>query len=279
MTTSFVQTKTAEIRGQTTPKKVNISLVSTSGRYRIGPSERPPIKHDNGFLDKFNTEPPTFADRAQLAWWITQLEGAEAFRPDLADATAAYRHFLTGSGADRSINYERYIESDKSGEVTLKRILADFVRHTTIIGKNRDHFFVTSSQYALGGGSEFPYPQTENWQKAIGAHFAWVSGEVHIATNSSNYLDEFSAIVEIHIEDMYNFNPGAADIATGIPDSANGRFEVTGLAKQYRNLAKITRNIGWTEGQTPEAAVDSASGNPRLRQRRPNDNRRLRNRV
>ena len=35
---------------------------------------------------------------------------------------------------------------------------------------------------------------------------------------------------------------GAADIATGAPDSANGRFEVTGLGHEYLQTATLTPN-------------------------------------
>ena len=45
------------------------------------------------------------------------------------------------------------------------------------------------------------------------------------------------------MKDMYNFNPGAADIVTGTPDSANGRFEITGLANEYLNESTITRTF------------------------------------
>lgn len=34
-------------------------------------------------------------------------------------------------------------------------------------------------------------------------------------------------------EDRYNFRPGQADLAAGIPDSDDGVFEITGLGKHY----------------------------------------------
>ena len=78
----------------------------------------------------------------------------------------------------------------------------------------------------------------------------------------------------LHAEDRYNFNPGAHDITTGIPDSANGQFEVTGLAKQYTNYSTLQRTVGWTEIPSPEVG-----GVPAHRQRQPSDNRRVRNRL
>jgi hypothetical protein len=53
----------------------------------------------------------------------------------------------------------------------------------------------------------------------------------------------------VHAEDRYNFNPGAADIATGTPDGANGRFEQTGLAHQYTNSGSLEREVSWSQGR------------------------------
>lgn len=60
----------------------------------------------------------------------------------------------------------------------------------------------------------------------------------------------FDADVTIHVEDRYNVNLGATDVATGIPDSANGRFEITGLATQYTNHATIIRHVKWNESSS-----------------------------
>jgi len=260
-------------------KIVDVRLVQRSGRYRIGGATRPAIHHDEGFLGQFPSEQPTVKDRAELAMWRARLEGAEALRPDLADATAAYRHFLDGGGKDRTLSYERYVQNDASGAKTLESLMGDFEYHAEIIGHNRDTFSVTSESYAVGADPVFfPYPATENWQKAIGAHIVWVSADVHVTTDPRDLKDLFQAGVIIHFEDRYNFNPGANDIVTGIPDSANGRFEITGLAHQYTNYATLSRNVTWKEGEGINATV-SSSGTDRDSTRRPDDNRRLRNRI
>ena len=258
-------------------KVVNVPLVERSGRYRVGEPIRPDIKHDNGFLGQFAPEEPIVSDRLQLAYWRAKLESAEALRSGLADATAAYRHFLGASGSDRVFNYERYVSDDTSGAKTLQSLLNDFKEHAGIIGQNRESFHLTSEPYAIGGDAAFfPYPATENWQKAIGAHVAWASATVIVSTDKKDFKDIFEAQVTIHVEDRYNFNPGANDIATGIPDSANGRFEITGLGKQYMNYATITRSLQWKEGERWAVPGGGAIAG---RQRKPADNRRLRNRV
>jgi WXG100 family type VII secretion target len=103
--------------GNTSPQQI--------GPFHIGPPQRPPITHDNGFSDPALHEDPGFSDYAQLAKWKVMLEGSEAFRHDLVDANAAYRHFLEGDGQDRTFSYERYVESDSSGKTTLNNSIID----------------------------------------------------------------------------------------------------------------------------------------------------------
>lgn len=263
-------------------------MTDTSGRYRIGPPTRPSIKHDNGFLDTFPRRAPTASDRLQFAKWVSMLEGSEAlcsgptknFIPscsgeDLADANAAYRHFLFGEGEDRTINYERYLKDDASGREVIPNLLRDFKQHVEIIGNDRIKFSVTSSAYSVGNTGIAPYPATANWQKAIGAHTLWVSADVSVAANAKAEII-YTAEITIHMEDRYNFNPGNVDIATGVPDSANGIFEVTGLAHQYTNYATVRRQVSWREGDWSAA---NTKGAPTSRQRKPQNNRRIRNRT
>lgn len=69
----------------------------------------------------------------------------------------------------------------------------------------------------------------------------------------------FRLDMTLHAEDRYNFNPGAKDITTGIPDSDNGIFEVTGLAKQYTQTATLRRIIEWQYGTLGTGSTSTAS--------------------
>ncbi len=80
----------------------------------------------------------------------------------------------------------------------------------------------------------------------------------------------------LHAEDQYNFNPGAHDIKTGIPDAANGVFEVTGLAQQYMNYATLYRLVRWSGKTADSPSVSRIAAD---RDRKPDDNRRARNRL
>ncbi len=286
----------------------------TDATYSVGPEKRPPIHHDNGFLqnpkDPNDPKPqptvePGFSDRASLAWWKTKLEGAEAiqgvpFAPhnDIPDGLAAYRHFLEGNGKDRTFSYERYVENDASGKTTLQNATRDIQlaaeqKYAEMIAKDpslKDKpvtFELTGTAIGAGSGGgtvkqqelakKYPYPQTENWQKAIGAHSIWTSGKVTVTPPTKpGEKPQFQMDMKLHAEDRYNFNPGAQDIATGTPDADNGRFEQTGLAKQYMNYATLGRNVKWSQGNVNEATSEKVDVS---RQRQPDNNRRARNRT
>jgi len=260
----------------------------TIATYTLGPCKRPTIRHDNGFLDSFAKRGPTVAEHLQYQWWVGKLEVAEAaqnvpFMPhnDISDALAAYRHFLQGTGADRWFSYERYVANDSSGRATLDNAVADaqggawnLYRGSCKDDKGTEFEMISSALAANSGSTAFPYPSTENWQKAIGAHNFWICAKVQASGPCAS--PRFEMLMTLHVEDMYNFNPGAADIATGIPDAANGIFEVTGLAKQYLNVSQISRTVKWT-GKPSDVKLVTPS-NPR-RERQPADNRRVRNRL
>jgi hypothetical protein len=257
--------------------------------YKVGPPIRPSITHDDGFLAKFRPRAPTFADRARYAKWAALLEAAEAAQGmpliphnDLPDALATYRHFLHGKGADRTFSYERYVHGDPSGKVTLDNAITDARLGAEMIFTERSlrpSFQMSGTAIPCGSDDPdlsdlFPYPETENWQKALGAHRIWLSALVALSGPSAR--PEFSMLLTVHAEDRYNFNPGNADISTGIPDSANGRFEVTGLAKQYMNYAILARHVRWLGFTSKDAHVSPYTGG---RLRKPTDNRRARNRT
>jgi hypothetical protein len=264
--------------------------------FRVGPPQRPAIKHDDGFLGKFAPRKATDEDRAQLRAWIARLEVGEAiqgipFLPknNLPDALAAYRHFLFGDGKDRTFSYDRYVDQDASGRTTLANAIFQAqagAEELAMLRRSKPYgwaFQMTSSVIPCGTDSEespwgelYPYPATENWQKAIGAHYLWLSAGVTAAGNGIHL--QMTMNLTLHAEDRYNFNPNNEDIATGIPDAANGRFELTGLGHQYTNYSTLTRLVRWTsmsfDPKVP-ALVTGSSG----RHRQPADNRRLRNRL
>jgi hypothetical protein len=116
---------------------------------------------------------------------------------------------------------------------------------------------MTGGQISCGSSSLFPYPATENWQKAIGGHIIWLSGEVKVTDKSGEIW--FYLSMKVHAEDRYNFNPGQKDIATGIPDSDNGIFEITGLGKQFTQKSTLSRVIRWKHGSLSSGVTSHVS--------------------
>jgi hypothetical protein len=224
--------------------------------YRIGPASRPPISHDDGF-SKMPKLSPTPADYASMAKWRYILSGgAEVLRPDLVDAIAAYRHFWNGKRRKKHFDYDRYVANDISGRTTLRNAILDF-QHAVqeLFGDNSSlrRFLVTGPAIPCGSStgdpylrSHFPYPATENWQKAIGAHYIWLSGEVRVdAPTRASGEHSFEAVMEIHAEDRYNFNPGDKDIASNTKDAVNGRFVQLGWANGYDHFGRLQRHLRW----------------------------------
>jgi hypothetical protein len=267
--------------------------MATVATYQIGPPGRPSIYHDNGFLDRFSRRAPTMADRAKYMEWAALLEAAEVAQRvpliphnDLPDALAAYRHFLYGKGTDRTFSYNRYVASDISGSTPLNNAILDFRYGVESLAIPRPVGSATSFQVTSGsipcGSNEpdlsdlFPYPATENWQKALGSHMIRLSGSVTVSVSGSGTNRGYEVLMTLYAEDQYNFNPDAKDIATGIPDSANGVFEVTGLAQQYMNYSTLTWMLRWTGVTANPPAVSRLAGR---RDRQPGDNRRVRNRI
>src|SRR5262249_24066239 len=102
----------------------------------------------------------------------------------------------------------------------------------------------------------FPYPVTENWQKAIGAHYIWMSANVTVAPAARpNGKPRLTMHETLHAQDRYNFNPGMKDIATSTRDAENGRFQQVGLAKQYENSGTSRRNVAWDLGDLESGVV------------------------
>lgn len=271
---------------------------NTQTTYRTGEPQRPNIQHDNGFLQNPNnpsdpnpiaTKSPSWDDRKAYFAALTKADAALAAvnlgvpkwaTPDqfdkyldLPDGIRAYHHFLTGNGADRNFSYDKFVKDDAAGKAVLNNAIADtqrgaeaiyrqMVAADPLLANKSVTFKITGGQIGVGGGnSQFPYPQTENWQKAIGAHQIWNNATVTVTPGKNGAPPTFKMDYTLHAEDRYNFNPGAADIATGTPDAENGRFETVGLAHQYMNYGSLSRDVAWSSGQIN--STTNVTGGPR----------------
>lgn len=279
-------------------KTYSTTGAGTQATYKTGSPQRPNISYDNGFLQNSKnaadpkpiaTRSPSWDDRvayakaqlkADAALTAVNLGVSKSLTPDqfdkyldLPDGISAYHHFLNGNGADSKFSYDKFVKDDASGKAVLNNAVGDtqrgaediyrqMVANDPSLAGRSVTFKITGSQIGVGNDGKFPYPATENWQKAIGAHNIWSSAEVNVKPSAKAGVDPtFTMKYTLHGEDRYNFNPGAKDIATGQPDSDNGRFEVTGLARQYMNYGSLSRNVSWTSGNINSST--SVAGGPR----------------
>lgn len=271
----------------TTPLSTAGSGLGTRADYAIGPAQHPNIQHDNGFLQNPKdpndpvpqpTRSPTLEERKAYAKQVLKAEAGvlatqnhwpkgatpKAYQQylDLPDGIEGYDHFLTGNGADHHFSYDKYVQDDAAGKTTLRNAIGDtqqgaealyrdmLKKDPSLAGKPVS-FEMKGSPIGVGNpfDATYPYPATENWQKAIGGHTIWNSATVTVAPSTvPGDPPKFSMDYTLHAEDRYNFNPGMKDIATGQPDSDNGRFEVSGLGHQYMNYSTIERDVSWQEG-------------------------------
>jgi RHS repeat-associated protein len=216
---------------------LNILDILGLGNYRIGSPTEPPMTFDENFVYDPNAH-ATAGDYASWTWWSTKALGAMILRHDLVDAVAAYRHYLDATGTDMDVDYPKAYRDDKNihngvnNEIAAAQ--ADAEKLAASSGKTR--FAMTGDAERLGN------PSTENWQKTIGQHYIWGSADVE-------GCDTFTMTIAIHEKDRYNFNRGAHDIATGLPDDANGRFAVLGWAKSFITNGKVVKKVTWKKGQ------------------------------
>ncbi len=237
------------------------------------------------YLDNSKRREPTWEDRKKLARWRIALGLAEAghvtpaalvpksiaeeanLARELKDGLPAYHHFQYGDGKPRAVDYESflaakddgYVKGDASGAKILDSAIEDTRAAAIELDEmqfpgspGRRRFEMRSQVITVcKENPRYPYPVTQNWQKAIGGHPIWITAAVEVDADPATKRRDFRVMMRIHAEDMYNFDPGKRDIATGILDDANGLFEITGLANEYLNTGEANRTISFSVSLDP----------------------------
>lgn len=234
-----------------TPAPKQLPLVDAA--FTRGPPAAPTFDFDHGFLDRelanhrhvvddSKRQPPTAADVRSYRLWEGAALSALALRPDLADAVLAYLHFLWGGGTPYRFRYDIFVTTDGCGKRVLASAIEDTKRGVRELGLAlaqfdaaawEQTFDIRSGAVPVGGGDRYPYPATENWQKTIGGHGLWISAHVAMELDPMRHQARFDVAMTLHAVDMYNFDPHKHDVTSGISDAANGRFEITGLGREF----------------------------------------------
>lgn len=211
--------------------------------YQVGAPREPSVQFDEDFV--YDSARATPGDYLSAAEWRAKLAGAEMLRPDLADATAAYAHYWGNTGDTLQVAYGRAFQTDSGVRSNVNTEVSRTAAAVDAMAADQGSGTFSVSGQAHTAGT---YPTTENWQKAIGGYQQWSSANVTVNG------DQVSMRVTVHMMDRYNFNRGQADIASGAPDNANGRFTELGWAQPFDTRGQITKTVTWTLGQPPSAA-------------------------
>lgn len=289
--------QTAAVPAPASPNPANPPEVVVEGTtYEIGPDRRPDIRHDNGFLQNPDdptdpvprpTQAPTAADREYHADELLQARGGEVLsnvpfadkvdsRLGLDHALPAYRHFLSGDGADRTFDYDSFLDDDPAGRVVRENVQRDVrIAADQLYGELDTQvssepgasvrFEMRSDAISVSStdpNADYPYPRTEDWQKAIGGHAIWTGSEVTVTRLEDGRLLA-EASITLHAEDRYNFNPDQQDIATGAPDALRGRLEQVGLAHQFTQTGTSELTTSWIIGDPGTTDIGVGAGRRR----------------
>jgi len=187
----------------------------------VGPD---PVTNWGPFNVVNRTATATWKDYYNWAVYKVKNEAAQAIGI-LEDATPFYQHFRDNVGTKKKFDLQNGYQEDQSIEANVDaEIMAAAAAARQLFNGVSSFTF-----HAKAARPSKAYPLTENWQKTIGGHVLWATGNVEFnAAECKLDLD-----LTITAEDYYDFNPGQVDLATGLPDSDNARFEVLGWAKGF----------------------------------------------
>lgn len=217
--------------------------------FHIGEPSQPEWEVNKQYDNDFAYNPDATAsweDRLNWIKWKTLNEGAEhagwVLGRDMPDAIMTYEHYRANSGEDLEIDYAKAYNQDNNIKKAVDGYLCDTQKlvEKMLSEGQQPPFSITSELMPVGGGN---YPETENWQKAIGAHQIWISADITVDENGR--INMSSTVHEI---DRYNFNAGMQDIASGASDNENGRFEELGWAKSFNTKGEVKFELSWETG-------------------------------
>ncbi|MFC7592567.1 hypothetical protein ACFQYP_59225 [Nonomuraea antimicrobica] len=199
------------------------------GKYDLGPPRDPGIPFD----DPWPFDPdakPGLSDYAQWYKWQA-LQDAEDATPGFDEAADTLRHYLSGSGDDYQVDYDRAYQDD-----ALIRQAVDAEIRRAQENAERLHRETGNQQFQMTGEPiSVKNTETKNWEFALGQHSIWGSGDVRVEGNQAT-MD-----VTVHAYDRYNFNREDSWI-----NQENGRFETLGWARSYDTHGSLTRTVTWT---------------------------------
>jgi len=257
-------TTTRKEQSQEVLEELEAETALIYGRFRISDEIIFPLWDSSIYNNDFPFDPGAIATeddhRAWRQWglfatgastprwsrsWLSNFDSLpdriqNAVGEELSDGAAAFNHFRNGNGANLFLNLQNAYEQDENmrynfhSEIREMQGAVEALRGQTGLGE-----FNVSSGTRLNP----EYPDTMNWQKAIGGFQMWSNAEVR------HINGEYHMTITVRTLDRYNFNDGQQSIGTGVPDSENGRFEQLGWAHSFNSFGEITFEVSWQEGE------------------------------
>lgn len=175
----------------------------------------------------------------------------------ILDAANIYDHYMGGSGRDYVVDYVSAYNSDSA----IKSFVDNEVRTAQLQSeqlwdrKDVNAFSITGTAQPSTGY----YPVKENWQKTLGFHYIWGAGTVTPCVGGDANIMRLS--ISVRAIDRYDFNKDAYDIASGYPDSINGRFAQLGWARAFMTHGRIDFDVEWRIGSVEQTSVVTITSN------------------
>ncbi|MBE6474929.1 MAG: WXG100 family type VII secretion target [Actinomyces succiniciruminis] len=235
--------------GPATPLSPQDVPYATSNGYTTGDPPDRTINFDDYFPFGSKRGEATQEDLKQWLKWEAMLRGGQMLRPDLDDSLPMYEHFRDASGTPMTFDLEEGYREDASIRNEIDGEMNEVVAAANELAQNG----YTDTEFHSQNKTNSYTPVTENWQKTVGGYTYYSDSNLKVEG------DTITVTTTITARDRWNFNEGEADIATGTPDSVNGRFEELGWAQSFDTSGAVTRTVSWKVGEEPPNFGDDTS--------------------
>ena len=186
-----------------------------------------------GGMDDVRADDPGSQDRRAFVQAWARARGA--YLVGLDDAADCYNHYLGRSGQRFHYDLGEACAADPGVRANTHALLT---RAVATIEAGGEH----------GGPVWAPrYPETENWQKAVGPYAeSWSA----VVTRSDGRV---VADVTVVAESDYRFASAPADLAGDAPDDPDVRFAALGMAAPFAAHGVLRVRLAWEPGYPPDA--------------------------
>ena len=198
--------------------------------------------------DRVDYDPSAIPTAMDQYWWQYYNRGTSwlGLGNSMTDAVRAYKNYTSNTGRDFHFDYERAVSTDSAIRSSVAREAQNAQAYIEKWFKGQSSRQIVtvfaSTEWNFSG-----YPETENWQKAIGDHGFVSTGYADRCVGGDP--KKYSMTITFKVKDWYDFNPGQNAIGSGGPDARNARFETLGWATPFWSYGIASYKFEWNEGE------------------------------